>query len=97
MFLGKKNVLTFFIYLTGTGVPAGIGRDLEHLSLSILKRKFFKSTKIKDILHLPQCAPETKLLMVLAFLRLRQGLPGTGVESQVNSASGRTTEKKTFL
>ena len=44
------------------------------------------------MLHLPQGAPETKLLMVLAFLRLHQGLPGTGRELQVNSAS-RTTEK----
>ena len=34
--------------------------------------------------------------MVLAFLRLCQGLPGTGRESQVNSASGRATEKKYF-
>ena len=29
------------------------------------------------MLNLPQGAPETKLLMVLAFLRLRQGPPGT--------------------
>ena len=46
------------------------------------------------MLHLPQ---KTKLLMVLAFLRLRQGLPGTGWESQVNLASGRATEKDIFM
>ena len=45
------------------------------------------------MLHLPQ---KTKLLMVLAFLRLCQGLPGTGRESQVNSASERATEKNIF-
>ena len=62
------SVFSVFGVRLGTGVPAGIGRDLL---LKILKRKFFKSTKIKDILHLPQCAPETKLLMVLAVLRLK--------------------------
>ena len=35
--------------------------------------------------------------MVLAFLRLCQGLPGTGRESQVNSASERATEKNIFM
>ena len=40
--------------------------------------------------HLPQGAPETQLLMVLAFIRLRQGLPGTGRESQA-------TEKNIFM
>ena len=43
------------------------------------------------MLHLPQ---KTKLLMVLAFLRLCQGLPGTGRESQVNSASGKNLISK---
>ena len=49
------------------------------------------------MLHLPQGAQKTKLLMVLASLRLRQGLPGTGRESQVNSASERATEKNIFM
>ena len=45
------------------------------------------------MLHFPQGSPETKLLVVLAFLRLHQGLPGTAQEWQVNSASRRATEK----
>ena len=72
------SVFSVFGVRLGTGVPAGIGRDLEHLSLNIYKtRNYLKNIKIKDMLHLPQGAQKTKLLMVLAFLgsvRVYQGL-----------------------
>ena len=33
------SVFSVFGVRLGTGVPAGIGRDLEHLSLNILKKE----------------------------------------------------------